>query len=144
MMIRVTGAPRRSIIVFLALLAWGAWSHRSRPAPAEAQGVWAAPAPFVHTASVPFSLARLNPFRRAKELEFVLSEAQTVEIGVYDAQGILVWHYAAATFPPGRRSIPWNACDARGREVARGVYLVRYDFGGAWSLRRLLLVGGMS
>lgn len=141
MTIRVTGLPRPSLVIFLALIALGAWAHRPRREPAEREGVWAAPSPIAHTASVPFSLARFDPFAREKPLEFVLSEAQTVEIGVYDAQGILVKHYAAATFPRGRHSIPWDEIDARGREVPRGVYFVRYDFGGAWTLRRLLLIG---
>lgn len=144
MKIRVTGAPRPGMVILFAVIAWGAWSHRPRSAPAEPEGVWAAPAPFAHTASVPFSLARLNPFHRTKELEFVLSEAQTVEISVFDGQGILLKHWPAGTYSAGRNSISWDACDAAGHEVPRGVYLVRYDFGGTWSLRRLLLVGGMA
>ena len=93
---------------------------------------------------MPFSLAPLDPFHRAKELEFVLTEAQTVEIGVYDAQGVLLKHYPPATFPPGRQTLSWDGCDTRGHEVPRGMYLVRNEFGSARTLRRVLLVGGMS
>jgi hypothetical protein len=143
MTFRVSGAPRPGLLILLAIVAWGAWSRLGRHEAPAADGVWVTPTPAAHTARVPFSFSRLDPWARTKELSFVLTEAQTVGVSVYDASGRLVRRVPPATFPAGRFAIPWDERDEQGREVARGVYFARYDFGGAWSLRRLLFVGGM-
>ena len=136
MRIQVTGLPRPRFLLLLAIVVAGAVLHRGRREAPAPEGLWASPSPLAHTASVPL-------FVRASDLSFTLAEAQTVQVGVYDASGGLVRRFPASTFPPGNHTISWDHRDERGREVAGGFYLARFDFGGAWSSRRLLWIGGM-
>ena len=133
---QVTGLPRPSFVLVLAAVGAGAVLHcRHRPASA-AEGLWANPGAPAHTASVPF-------FVQASDLSFTLAEAQTVEVDVYDASGAHVRRFAPSMFSPGDHAISWDRLDDHGREVAAGFYTARFDFGGAWSARRLLWIGGM-
>jgi hypothetical protein len=133
---RVTGLPRPRFLVLLAIVAAGGLLHHGRHETPAPEGLWASAAPLAHTASVPL-------FVRASELSFSLAESQTVEVDVFDASGRLVRRFPASTFPPGDHAISWDHCNERGREVAGGFYLARFDFGGAWSARRLLWTSGM-
>ena len=133
---KITGLPHPKLLVFLAVVAAGALAHRAKHESVPADGVWASPSPVAHTASVPL-------FEHASDLAFALSEAQTVAVDVYDASGGCVRRFPASTFPPGDHSISWDGRDDHGREVSAGFYLARFDFGGAWSVRRLLWIGGM-
>ena len=143
MKLHVDGAPHPGFVILLVLTAAGAWFHlRSRPV-VVAGTDWIADAPVAHTASAPvLSWKALDPSGRAKTLVFTVQETQRVGVGVYDTAGRLVHSVAASTFPPGTFELPWDGReDATGRHAPPGLYVVRYDFAGAWSARRLLVLG---
>lgn len=102
---------------------------------------WAGAAPPVCTASVPWSIERLDPFRREKSLGFELREAQSVEISIFDAAGDLVFRSSPSMFPAGRFDLAWSGFDHRGRPARPGFYFARWSFANSWTARRLLLIG---
>lgn len=138
--LRIQGAPRPGFVLLLLVIGFGAWRHFHPPMP-PSDAEWVGDAPPVRTASVPWSPERLDPFRRTKELSFDLQEAQMVEISIHDPTGAVVFRSPKSMYPAGRFDLEWNGCDDAGRVARPGVYTARWDFG-AWSARRLLVIGG--
>jgi len=66
-----------------------------------------------------------NPFNPQATLLFSLSEAERVEIAIYDLEGRLVRRLADARFGAGEHRLEWKGRDELGREVASGVYLAK-------------------
>ena len=140
---RLHGAPSPGFVILLLIVGAGAWAHSRGREPVASGGVWTMDVPVPHTASAPgVSWKALDPFGRSKVLEFTVRETQTVGVGVYDAAGRLVHSVEASMFPPGTFQLPWDGReDLSGREAPPGLYVVRYDFGGSWMARRLLVLG---
>jgi hypothetical protein len=137
------GLPRPGLVLLLAIVVAGAMARRASVS-AASDGEWGSPSPVRHTATVPWlTVCGLDPFERGKELSFSLGEAQEVYVSVWSAAGSLVRDWPAAVYPRGDFAFYWDGARNDGREVPAGVYVVRYDFGGVWSARRLLVIGGM-
>jgi subtilisin family serine protease len=88
-----------------------------------------------------------NPFNPGTRIEFVLPEASTVELTVYDILGRKVRTLVQGNYPTST-GIPyhvmWDATDQSGRRVASGVYIYRLSARGtsgiATSLARTMLL----
>jgi len=66
-----------------------------------------------------------NPFRGSTRIRFLLPEAATSEIDVFDVQGRLVSSHRLPRKNAGWQSLELSGRDASGRPLATGVYLYR-------------------
>jgi hypothetical protein len=87
----------------------------------EAESIGVAPGE-LSTGMVRFSR---NPFRSETELSFVLAEPGPVRVDIFDLRGRRVTTLIDETRRAGVHRIGWSGRDAKGAEVASGVYLVR-------------------
>ncbi|MEA3310639.1 MAG: FlgD immunoglobulin-like domain containing protein [candidate division WOR-3 bacterium] len=60
-------------------------------------------------------------------VKFAVPHTSWVKLDVFDAGGRWVKSIENDVFEPGRHSCSWDRCDACGRKVAAGVYLVRME-----------------
>ncbi|MBD3336092.1 MAG: T9SS type A sorting domain-containing protein, partial [Candidatus Eisenbacteria bacterium] len=82
------------------------------------------PGHFVQQAPWRLSVAP-NPFVSDTALRFELEAAGPVRVAVFDAQGRRVRVLAADRLPAGLHSVAWDGCDAEGRRLPSGLYLLR-------------------
>ncbi len=75
--------------------------------------------------------ARPNPFLGDAAITFTLPRAGAVELGVYDLGGRLVRTLHRGSLAAGAQRFEWNGRDARGREVAGGIYFAKLRAAGA-------------
>jgi hypothetical protein len=68
---------------------------------------------------------RPNPFGQGTCINYGLPRASGVNLSVFDAAGRRVRMLVAGTQPAGRYSVVWNGRDAKGRQLASGVYFMR-------------------
>jgi len=61
------------------------------------------------------------------QIRFAVPHTSWVKLDVFDAGGRWVCSLENDVFEPGRHSCSWDRCDACGRKVAAGVYLVRME-----------------
>jgi hypothetical protein len=66
-----------------------------------------------------------NPFRSETRFELETPAAATAQVVVFDALGRRVRVLVDGPLPAGRHALVWDGRDARGADVAVGVYLVR-------------------
>jgi hypothetical protein len=93
-----------------------------------------APRPFLARSSP-------NPFRDTTEIEFVLPVPGRVTLGIYSVRGHLVRSLSGAEMlSSGTHRVVWDGRDDRGRAVAAGVYLCRFQFGDTGMERKLHLI----
>src|SRR5687767_15048799 len=93
------------------------------------------PTPSTRCATVPVSMRALsaiplhaihpNPARAGATIRYDLARRGNAALRVYDAQGRCVRVLAEGWAEPGRRTLSWDARDARGAPVAAGLYFVR-------------------
>lgn len=82
-----------------------------------------------------------NPFNPSTRIRFELAAMADIRLCVYDAAGRFIRTLATGSQPAGVHEIVWDGRDAKGRNVASGVYLYRLTtMGGASTARRMLLV----
>ncbi len=81
-----------------------------------------------------------NPFNPATYIRFVMASSQRMEVAIYTVEGKLVKILGERIFEPGLQQIPWNGCDAEGRAMPAGVYLVRIVGEGLQRGQKLVLV----
>jgi hypothetical protein len=62
-----------------------------------------------------------------------------VQLDLYDARGRLVRQLASGAVAPGRHLRAWDRRDARGRDAARGVYILQLRADGQSATRKLVL-----
>jgi len=84
--------------------------------------------------------AHPNPFNPQTDIVFSLHRAQRVNLAVYDVTGRLVRQLADELFAPGEQRVPWLGRNEAGREVASGVYFVRFEADGRVESDKLFLV----
>jgi len=60
-------------------------------------------------------------------VKFTVPHSSWVKVDVFDAGGRWVKSLENDIFEPGRHSCSWDRCDACGRKVAAGIYLVRME-----------------
>ncbi|MCP4574091.1 MAG: M6 family metalloprotease domain-containing protein [bacterium] len=80
-----------------------------------------------------------NPFNPVTEIAWDLAAAGPVELAVFDLQGRLVKTLAAGRRPSGPGRITWNGCDAAGRAVASGMYVVEMAADGRRESLKIML-----
>ncbi|MFH1679779.1 MAG: FlgD immunoglobulin-like domain containing protein, partial [Candidatus Eisenbacteria bacterium] len=68
---------------------------------------------------------RPNPFNPVTMIEFGLPTPQGVTLGVYTVKGRLIRTLAEGTYGAGHHTVVWQGTDARGNEVASGLYFCR-------------------
>ena len=109
-----------------------AWLVRIRPQPS---GI-AAPKPLrTSLADRVFP----NPFTTHASISYQLSHAGRVRLAVYDMLGQEVASLASGLREAGSHQAVWNGTDARGNEVANGLYFVRLEAGDQTSTAKVLL-----
>jgi hypothetical protein len=70
-----------------------------------------------------------NPFNPSTSVRYSVGDRARVRIGVYDVGGRLVRTLVDEVQEPGRRDVLWDGRDDRGRELAAGIYWVRFEAG---------------
>jgi Zn-dependent M28 family amino/carboxypeptidase len=80
-----------------------------------------------------------NPFSSRTGISFTLTRTGPVRLAVYDAAGQLVRVLAQGSFPAGPGRLTWDGCDARGRQLAPGIYFCRLSASGFVATRKLEL-----
>jgi predicted outer membrane repeat protein len=68
-----------------------------------------------------------NPFASSTAIEFSLDAPSPVSLTVHDASGRLVTTILDGPWGAGTHTATWNGRDARGAEVASGVYFLRLE-----------------
>lgn len=71
--------------------------------------------------------AQPNPFNPTTTISFVNPAEGHVRVAVYDVAGRLVRVLAEGPIGSGRASVVWDGRDARGRQLASGVYFARLE-----------------
>jgi len=70
-----------------------------------------------------------NPFNPTTQIGFGVDRPEVVQLSVFDARGGRVRRLVDRPMRPGRYVEEWDGCDARGRQVASGVYFYRLTAG---------------
>ncbi|MEW6752934.1 MAG: FlgD immunoglobulin-like domain containing protein [Candidatus Latescibacterota bacterium] len=81
-----------------------------------------------------------NPFNGTTTITYGVAQAGPVRLAVFDLAGQQVRELVGTAQQAGRHQAVWDGRDARGREVATGVYLVRLQAGMRQQTRRCLLL----
>ncbi len=81
-----------------------------------------------------------NPFNPSTEIRYAVDQPGEVRLDIYDVRGRRVRELVAYHTDAGRFSLNWNGRDDRGRSVASGVYLVRWQSAGKSDTRRAVLI----
>jgi len=71
-----------------------------------------------------------NPFSRAARVSYAVPQRGDISLIMYDAAGRPVRTLARGRSEPGRFSAVWDGRTDAGEDVAAGVYLYQYTFGG--------------
>ena len=80
------------------------------------------------------------PMTGGVEVSFVLENAGTAEVEVFDIRGRRVTVLTRATFAAGSHALQWDGRNQEGRPAASGVYLFRARLdGGTYTLKSVLM-----
>jgi hypothetical protein len=80
-----------------------------------------------------------NPFRASTEIVYDLAAPGAIRLRVFDVTGREVARLADEQLPAGRYRRSWDGRDARGQELASGIYFLRLEQGGRTDSRKLVL-----
>ncbi|MBW6514877.1 MAG: choice-of-anchor J domain-containing protein, partial [Candidatus Syntrophosphaera sp.] len=98
----------------------------------------------LHTPQIPLITELIgcfpNPFNPHTQIRYSLERSGEVEIDIYNVRGQVVRRFAMSHDGPGYFNQLWDGRDARGREVASGVYLYRMRTAGFEALKRMFLM----
>lgn len=81
-----------------------------------------------------------NPFSRNTAIRFELPERVNVSMKVYDAQGRMVAELLRRPAGPGKLQYTWDGRDRNGRDLASGIYFLRFEAGIYTSTRKLVII----
>ena len=81
-----------------------------------------------------------NPFNPVTTIRYEIKEATHVKLNVYDVAGRLVRTLVDETRKPDRYKAVWNGTNARGQNVATGVYFYRLEAGSFVSTKKMVLL----
>jgi hypothetical protein len=81
-----------------------------------------------------------NPFNPTTNIQFVVDQAQFVELSIFNATGRLVRTLVSGQREPGTYVEAWDARDSVGREVSTGIYFYRLKTGQATLTRKMILL----
>ena len=95
-----------------------------------------------HWSSAPSRLleSHPNPFNASTTIVFELDRRQPVSLRIHSITGQLVATLAESVYPAGVFSVSWDGSDARGGEVASGVYVYRLVTAKGAQTRKLTLL----
>jgi hypothetical protein len=71
-----------------------------------------------------------NPFNPSTTMMFALPKAGEVSLKIYNLRGQLVATLHQGAIAAGRHQMVWDGRDARGQQVATGVYVYRLEADG--------------
>lgn len=77
------------------------------------------------TSTAPLFYITPNPFSRHTSFVFTLTQAEPVDITVYNAAGQKVNQLVQGMFLPGTHTISWDGRDEKGRLLGSGTYVAR-------------------
>lgn len=80
-----------------------------------------------------------NPFPSRTTVALAMAQSGRATLRVFDMAGRLVRVLVDEVVPAGTRSVTWDGRDSRGRSVAAGVYLFRFEGGGVTTVRQVLI-----
>ncbi len=81
-----------------------------------------------------------NPFNPGTSVVFELAEPARASLTVYDVRGRRVAELHQGDLPAGRHTFRWEGRDQAGRQVASGVYLVRFVGDGLVQHERMTMI----
>ncbi len=81
-----------------------------------------------------------NPFNASTIIEFELPRKSEVELDIFNILGQKVKNLISETLGPGRHITQWDSRDAKGREVASGVYFYRLKIGDHAETKKMQLI----
>jgi hypothetical protein len=81
-----------------------------------------------------------NPFNPVTTIRFQVSHDGPVALRISDLRGARVRTLVDGRRRAGAYAVEWDGRDARGREVASGVYVYALEAGGCTEARRMILV----
>ena len=100
--------------------------------------------PYSETPSIEYELSLdqnyPNPFNPTTNIRFVVDQAQSVELSIYDAVGRLVRTLVSGQLAPGTYVEEWDARDSNGRDVSTGIYFYRLKTAQATLTRKMILL----
>ncbi|OYD17140.1 hypothetical protein CH333_01885, partial [candidate division WOR-3 bacterium JGI_Cruoil_03_44_89] len=82
-----------------------------------------------------------NPSRGNIRIEYTLSRAGEIDMGIYNVIGQRVTELISAHMKKGRHTLSWNGRDYKNRRCAPGVYFCRLDVDGKCVNKRFILIG---
>ncbi len=80
-----------------------------------------------------------NPFNPETTISYTLARAEKVEINIFDLLGRQILQLVDAERSAGEHHLVWSGRDAQNRQVASGIYFVRFKAGQYHETRRMLL-----
>jgi hypothetical protein len=81
-----------------------------------------------------------NPFNPGTSVVFELAQPARASLAIYDVRGRRVADLHQGDLPAGRHTFRWEGRDQAGRQVASGVYLVRFVSDGLVEHRRMTMI----
>ncbi|HNW60827.1 MAG TPA: alpha/beta hydrolase-fold protein [bacterium] len=81
-----------------------------------------------------------NPCNAETTVDFTTARPAHTEIGVYNLLGERVAVLQNGLLEGGRHRLVWRGCDAAGRQVPSGIYVIRMTAGGYSESRKMLLL----
>lgn len=80
-----------------------------------------------------------NPFNPKTNVVYSVARTANVSLVIYDVLGNQIKTLIQATQTPGTYQVEWNGTDEFGKNVASGIYLVRYEADDFRDIRKLTL-----
>ncbi len=81
-----------------------------------------------------------NPFNCSTVIEFTLQQSAEVAVKIYNANGQLSRELFRGHCPAGLHKLDWDGCDAAGRSLPSGVYLIRLEAASESAVIRTVVV----
>lgn len=81
-----------------------------------------------------------NPFNPQTTISFILPEAGTVKLSLYNLKGQIVKALHNGPLAAGNHNFVWNGCDTNGRAVSSGLYFARIEQGNTHRIHKMMLL----
>ncbi|MCI0512988.1 choice-of-anchor D domain-containing protein [candidate division KSB1 bacterium] len=81
-----------------------------------------------------------NPFNPTTQISYQLPRASEVVLKIFNLQGQEIRTLVCTFESAGKKNIIWDGTDARGNQVAAGIYLCQLQAGSFVKIRKMLLV----
>ncbi|MFO7915982.1 MAG: M20/M25/M40 family metallo-hydrolase [Candidatus Krumholzibacteriales bacterium] len=81
-----------------------------------------------------------NPFSRNTAIRFELPERTRVRMAVYDAEGRMVAELLQGPAGPGKIQYTWDGRNGNGRDLASGIYFLKFEAGIYTASRKMVII----